>query len=210
MVSPSSARIEQVRYSPGKSPFHVKGHVYRSSIDYYSHTLPGGVAQVFEQLDDAHRAFFDQPFLAGSWYDALPLLPLSHAGANARGMRHYDALLERATAQAKQDVEGIYKGILRITSPELVALRVGRVLLQYFDFGRAYAQIVRPGTCEIVQSGVPASLVELGAPVAKGFVVTLVTMAGGQDVQFSAGSATPDGRVEGTPTMRVRYDVSWS
>jgi hypothetical protein len=210
MMNPSSARIEQTRHSPGKSPFHVKGHVYRSSIDYYSRVVSGGAALVFGHLDDAHRAFFDQPFLAGSWYDALPLLPLSHVGAGARGMRHYDAMRERATAQAKQDVEGIYRAILRITSPELVALRVGRVLLQYFDFGHAYAQIVRPGTCEIVQSGVPVSLVELGTPLADGFIVTLVTMAGGRDVHFSAASPMPDGRVEGMATMRVRYDVAWS
>lgn len=203
-------RIEQIRYSPGKSPFHVKGHVYRSSLDYYSRVVSGGASLVFGQLDDAHRAFFDQQFLAGSWYDALPLLALSHAGAGARGMRHYDAMRERATAQAKQDVEGIYRAILRLTTPELVALRVGRVLLQYFDFGRAYAQIARPRTCEIVQCGVPVPLVELGTPVAEGFIVTLVTMAGGRDVTFTAAPPSPDGRVEGMATMRVRYDVAWS
>src|SRR5689334_3890299 len=148
-------------------------------------------------LDDEHQAFFRQQFLGASWYDALPLLPLSHAGARARSLPHYEATRDRARLQARDDAEGVYRALLKRPSPELAALRIGRVLPYYFDFGRGYSQITHPGTCEVVQSGMPSPLVEWAKPAAEGFLVTVIAMAGGKNVRFTPQPPTQEGQVAG-------------
>jgi hypothetical protein len=188
----------------------VKGNVYKTSVEYYSLVVPGGLAEVYRHLDGEHRAFFDRQFLAMVWYDALPLLQLSQAAALARGMSHYAAARERGAFQAEEDIAGIYSPVLKVASPELAALRIGRVLAHYFDFGRGYSQIARPRSCDVVQCRVPLPLIDFCAPIAEGFIGTVLSAAGAKDVRFTVHPPTQDGLVERTPTLRVHYEVAWS
>lgn len=197
------------RYAPGYSPFHVKGHVYRSSIGFYASAVPEGIAALETHLDAAHATFFRQHFLTASWYDALPLLQLSTAVAHARGLSHHDAVVERAAAQAEADIHGLYKVILNITSPETVASRVSRAAMQYFDFGESTSRAIDAHTHEISHSGVPMPLVPLSAPLAEGFLLTALRISGAADPSFSAEPPVRTGDVDGTPTYTLRFRISW-
>jgi hypothetical protein len=61
----------------GTSPFQIKGIPYRGLAYLVSRTLPHGLDDLCEALDDAAlREFVRQPFLASSRYDVLPIRPL--------------------------------------------------------------------------------------------------------------------------------------
>ncbi len=48
-VSPAPPRPP---FAPGKSPFHVKGVVYRNLVEYVDKTVAGGLAAFVAALDD--------------------------------------------------------------------------------------------------------------------------------------------------------------
>lgn len=197
------------RYAPGESPFHVKGHVYRSSVGFYTSLVPGGMPEIEKHLDPSYCPFFRQHFLTASWYDALPLLPFSSAAAKARGLSHHEAMLERATAQAEADIHGLYRVILNITSPDTIASRVGRAAMQYFDFGEATSHAIDDHTHEIVYVGLPMPLVPLAAPVAEGFLMTALRISGATDPRFHAEPPVRVGEVDGTTVYALRFQISW-
>ncbi len=204
-----SALAAPSRYAPGESPFHVKGHVYRSSIGYYNATVPGGIDALAQLLEPRCARFLQQHFLTASWYDALPMLPFSLAAAKARGISHHAAMLERAATQAEADIHGLYKVILNFTSPETIAARVGRAVMQYFDFGEATSRAVDERTHEIIHTGVPMPLVPLSAPLAEGFLMTALRIAGAPEPTFHAAAPVRDSEVDGTPTYELRFVIGW-
>jgi hypothetical protein len=197
------------RWAPGDSPFHVKGHVYRSSMGLYALSVPGGLAAVLERLDPAHRSFFDQHFLTASWYDALPMLPLSGAAAAALGKPHYEAMRDRASVQVESDAVGVYRVILAMASPEMLVPRLPRAMMQYFDFGEATSAITSPTSCQVTHAGVPMPIVPLGVPLADGFLTTALRLAGANAITFDADPPERDGVAFGTPTYTLRFNVGW-
>lgn len=205
-----SALATAPRYAPGESPFHVKGHVYRSSVGYYTAAVPGGMPEIERHLDAPFARFFRQHFLTASWYDALPLLPFSIAAAKARGLSHHEALVERAAAQAEADIHGLYKVILNITSPETIAARVGRAAMQYFDFGEATSRVIDERTHEVTHAGVPMPLVPLGAPLAEGFLMTALRISGAREPTFHAAPPLRAGETDGMPTYDLRFTIGWA
>lgn len=196
-------------FAPGTSPFHVKGHVYRSSLEYYAAHVDGGADAVLALMDAPHAEFFRQPFVVGGWYDALPLVALGLAASRARGLTLSDSLRQRASAQATQDVHGIYRMLLRLTSPETVVTRIGRVMLQYFDFGTSESRMIGVRTAEIVQSGVPVHVVPLSGPIAEGFVTRVLELARADNVRFRTIRPTSEGSARGVECFRLRFEVSW-
>ncbi len=205
-----SALATAPRYAPGESPFRVKGHVYRSSVGYYTSQLPGGLRDLDPHLEPALSRFVHQHFLTASWYDALPLLPLAIAAAKASGLSLYDAMLARAAAQAEADIHGLYKVILNFTSPETIASRVGRAAMQYFDFGEAVSTALDDHLHEITHSSVPMPLVPLSTPLAEGFLMTALRISGARDATFRAAPPLRAGEIDGTPTYDLRFIIGWS
>lgn len=197
------------RYTAGDSPFHVKGHIYRSSFGYYNQVVPGGVAAVLERVDPLVRPFFEQHFLTASWYDALPLFPLSVAAAQVRGVPYHAAMVERARIQAEADIHGIYRVILDIASPETLAPRIGRAVMKYFNYGEAVSRMSGDRLCELTHAGVPMPLVPLCAPLAEGYLLEAFTQAGAKGMTFKADAPERDGEFDGTPTYLLRFWLGW-
>jgi hypothetical protein len=96
----------------------VKGHVYQKMKENVASTLDGGVDRLLERIEQQDiRDFFRQRFLGGSWYDALPMAPLSYAHARLAGEPLHRFTRERGRVIAEHDVPGIYKALLRLFSP---------------------------------------------------------------------------------------------
>ena len=65
-------------YDFDKSPFHIKGIVYKNAIELYDQKIDGGYAALLKTIDDPELvAYLDQKFLVSSWYDVFPLTQLS-------------------------------------------------------------------------------------------------------------------------------------
>jgi hypothetical protein len=195
----------------GASPFRVKGHVYSKMIEDFEETVEGGIVALAARTGEPGlEDFVRQRFMAGAWYDALPMMPLSLAHARAVGAPLQVHLRDRGRWVAERDIPTIYRVLLRLTSPETVVSRLARAATQYFDFGACDVRTTRPGHAEASLAGVPRSLVPLVAATTEGFVCAALEMAGGKDVNARCVDTPRDGAREGIPTMVVRLEIAWS
>lgn len=194
----------------GETTFRVKGHVYQKMKPDIEESLVGGLAMYVERLEPELRAFFEQPFLGGAWYDALPLGPLTSAHARLAGQPLHPFSRERGRTIATHDVPGIYKAILRLFSPSTLVSRLPRVATMYFSFGKASTEELAPRRVRITLDGLPYTLAPMMAGVVEGFVAVALEQSGAKGVQVRTIDVTYDGRtVEGVATAAVRAEASW-
>lgn len=163
--------------------FQTKGLVYRGALDFYATRVPGGANAVRGALHEPSVVtFFDQAFVPGAWYDVRPIVAISRAAAQACVINHAQLVRENAAWLARRDIHGVYKFLLRLASPEAVALRLARASMQYFDFGKAESQMEGPKRCVAVQSGLPDALASWFAWAAEGFAPVALAAAGAKHV----------------------------
>jgi hypothetical protein len=201
---------EKLPFPPGASPFHLKGIVYRAHIEYANEFVPGGTKAVNAAFRNRQlAAFFEQPFLAASWYDALPIVPVWHVCARLSGLLPNDFLKARTKHQAKQDISGVYKLILNLTSVEQVALRMPRVVGKYFDFGTTDAKVVRPGVVHYEQAGMPALMAQWLSIVGDTYLHVALETAGAKKVRVRRIPIEECGEMHGVPLVKLSTDVEF-
>ena len=196
----------------GATSFRVKGHVYQKMKDNVAGTVEGGVERLLERVDPPEvRDFFRQRFLGGSWYDALPMAPLSFAHARLSGSALHPFCRERGRIVAQHDVPGIYKAILRLFSPTTLVSRLPRVATFYFSFGNATAEQLEPARARTTLAGLPYSLAPMLAGVVEGFISVALEQSGAKGVEVRTVDVCFDGQVvDGIPTAWVRHESSWN
>jgi hypothetical protein len=97
---------------------------------------PQAVADAIASLSPEDQAVFAQPISAVSWvdYGALMRLILQyHKGSIA-------ALKEGSIMAARENLKGIYRTFISLTSPKFVCNRIPLVWKQYFDQGELALQ----------------------------------------------------------------------
>ncbi len=198
-------------FACGESPFRMKGLVYGAAKECYDELIPDGSAAVLAHMESGTlREFFGQTFLPGAWYDALPLVRVSAVAARVAGKTHAQLIRGNAAWVAARDVRGVYKFLLQLASADLVAQRLGRVSMQYFDFGGAEGSIIRPKVLESYRFGIPAPMAQWFIHAAEGFTPVALELTGARNVRVRSWSPKPDGQVEGMTTVRIRFEVSWA
>jgi len=120
---------------PGESPFHIKGVAYLGHLEWVDKHFPGGRPAFMALLSPTMSAYFSQHFLAMKLHDFLPFAAAGHTCARALGMGFVEFVEMRARYQAEIDLNGIYRLLLKLTSPKQVATRLPKLMTQYFDFG---------------------------------------------------------------------------
>ena len=208
MPSPPDRSVE---FPCGESPFRMKGLVYGAAKECYDETIRGGVDAVLALIDSAPlRVFFSQTFLPGAWYDALPIVRISAVAARAAGKTHAALVRGNAAWVAARDVRGVYKFLLQLASAEMVAQRLARVSMQYFDFGGADGKMIRDKVLESHRFGIPAPMAQWFIHAAEGFTPVALELTGARDVRVRSSTPKPEGEVSGMTTMRIRFEVSWT
>jgi hypothetical protein len=197
------------RFAPGTSPFRVKGHVWQGALEYYNEHLPGGRVALETKLDGDLRSFVGQRFLAGSWYDALPIAAVSLQAAKLAGVDQDEILRRRSRWQAERDIRGIYRMLVKLVSPETVVMRFGRVILQYFDFGSSDARMLDKNTCEVLERGIPLPLTLCMVPIAEGWATEALREAGAKNISFHADAPRKDGEKQGMDTYALRFEIRY-
>jgi hypothetical protein len=195
---------------PGSSSFHVKGIVYKRTHDFFRERHPSGPSAVLEHLpSDELRAFFEQPFTAGGWYDALPIAPLIRAEARALGQPLSTYLRERAEFQAHHDVNGLYKVLLKLASPDLVVSRLPRMIGQVVDFGTVELSDQRKGHLSATIRGMPHALVEWYGSAITVYCEVALKEAGAANPVVRLANAPITSVHEGVPLADIRYEVDF-
>jgi hypothetical protein len=196
---------------PGENPYRIKGTAYRGHMAYVAEHLPGGVPAMLDCVaDPALRAFYQQTFLAASFYDIYPLVAGGHVCARMASTTFEGFVRVRTRYQAERDVAGVYKMLLKLTSPESLALRLPRLVGQYLDFGKADAHLVKPGHVVGTQAGTPRTIARWFSIVHEEYFSTLLPMAGARNVRFRAEPLPRVDSVEnGVELVTLRGDVFW-
>jgi hypothetical protein len=198
-------------FSPGTSPFRVKGVLYLGAFEYLDRHLPGGHAAVLRGVDDeAVARFFAQPFIASGWYDALPGVPLQHVAARTAGAPLVDFVKRLARWQAERDTRGVYRFLLGLASAEMIVDRVPLLASRYFDFVKVEQERLGPREYAAVVTGVPAQLATLYTCITEPFLSVAMETAGARDVRFRWEVPTPDGVRAGAPLVRLRRHLRWT
>jgi hypothetical protein len=202
---------EELRvHAPGESPFCVKGTIYIGTNKFFTKEVPGGLDALYAQIEDPKLlAFIQQKFLPSSWYDVLPVAPLIRAEARAMKLTVAHYLKQRTVFQAKEDIHGVYRFLLRLLSPEMVGKRLPRLLTQIFNHGTNDTRLVEPGWIQSVLDGYPRILWEWYSTAFQVYAETALVIAGAK--KASGIVRPPEGeRIEqGVPLMRMRLDVRW-
>jgi hypothetical protein len=200
--------VEAPPMTAGSSPFHIKGVAYIGHTEYADAFIPGGSAAVVTSFRDAAlRDFFGQRFLAASWYDALPMVPVWHACARILGQAPTDFLRIRARHQATRDIHTVYRFILKLVSAQAVALRVPHLVQRYFDFGTVESVVVRPGLVRASLQGVPTYLSQWLRTVSETYLEVALELAGVKFAQLRRLPVTAHGEAQGFPLSVVGLEI---
>jgi hypothetical protein len=192
-----------------EAPFRAKGLVYLGAREYYAARLSGGCDAVRAHLEPELSTFFDQNFLSGGWYDAMPILPISVAAARASGKPHPKFVRENAEWMAKRDLRGIYKLIVTMASVETIAERLPDLSLRYLNFGRADGKMVGEKLFESNRYGIPAPLADWFVSATNGFVPVALGTAGATNVRIRVSPHAADGHAHGVTLVRTKFEISW-
>jgi hypothetical protein len=209
-VTDGTQLLAALPFAPGQSPFRIKGVSYRGHLEYVALRVPGGFDAMQAAFDDPRlRRFFEQPFLAGSYYDIFPLLHAGVACAKIVGTDYLSFVTTRAVHQAEVDVAGVYKVMLKAAPDGLLAKRIPKTIAQYMDFLE----------CDATSSGDHAVVGELrGAPLAaapwlaallRGFVPRLLSLAGARAPAVEFGGLRAGPRKHGVDIATMPFEVHW-
>lgn len=195
---------------PGESAFHIKGVVLNGLLEYIEKNVHGGAEAAREHVrDPAIRTFLEQTFLAGGWYDFLPVLHFLGATAQAANLSAEDFIAAHAKWQAERDVHGIYRVLLKVSSPEAVGKRLPNAYARYFDFGRVETLSLSRTASEVLVSGLPTILLDWYKVSVGAAAVAMLELAGARGVTSHYLVPEPDGSKGGVPTVRFRVRRTW-
>lgn len=194
----------------GASPFRCKGVLYLGSFEYFDRYLSGGRRAVLDSLEDPELArFYGQPFLAGSWYDTFPAIPMQHASARLARQPVSDFVKRLARWQAERDVHGVYRVLLQLAAADMIVERVPLLATRYFDFVKIEQQKLGPRDYDAVITGVPAALATLYMSVTEPFLSVAMETAGARNVRFLWAAPEPHGKRGGVEIVRLRRRLGW-
>jgi hypothetical protein len=202
------ARIARLPFGPGEGPFRIKGVGYRGHLQYVGETV--GLDAMLAGMDPDHAAYFDQPFLAATYYDLLPLLHAAAALARIEGRAFLDFAWHRTQHQARSDLNGVYRAMLRIASAKAVARRFARMSAQYFDFGQAELE-GEDGAKEVrgVWRGLPEPLAPWLLATVDSYGRYVVGCAGGHQAGVEETGRRRSGQEAGVPLVDLGFRVHW-
>lgn len=208
---PPSLVPRGARFAFGESPFHVKGVLYKATRTYFEQNVEGGFERLVAAVEPAPlREFIAQPFLASGRYDVMPVPALIEHEARVVGLSFEDYLLERTRWQAQQDIHGIYRLLLKLTSPERVMTRLPKVLVQMFDFPTVELRKIGERDRAATFGQVPEVLVpwlEIGFSV---YAKTALSLAGADDVRVDFTGSSKRAIEAGVTLSQMKMRVRWS
>ena len=147
--------------------------------------------------------------MPSAWYDVMPLMAINQAASRVAHENAFDLVRENARWVANRDIHGVYRFLLKLASPELVARKLPRASLQYLGFGRAEGELVGSRHFRVLHSGIPRPLVSWFSACVEGFAPMALEIAGASKTQLSSRVVGADGELFGVPLVQILHDLSW-
>jgi hypothetical protein len=208
-IAPRST-FHQVQTIP-ESPFRVKGVLFLGTKTYFDNHVPGGYETLRKTLGPgALRDFMDQRFLPSGLYEVMhvPQLIAAEAAATRQGERSY--LRRRTEHQAMADMGGIHKILLKVATPEMIVVRLPKVMTQMYNFGEPTITQVGPREFDLRVDGVPAELGAWLQVALEIYVEIAIRTAGGKSPFVAMQRPIVQPRVQGYPVIALSLRARWS
>lgn len=192
--------------------FLAKGTLYSGTRSYFEKEVPGGFAALLDAIkrtDLPLHEFMSQTFLDSVMYDVMwvpTLVPIEAKVAN-KSIKAY--LVHRTEWQANRDLNGAYKALLRLTSPEMALKAVPNIMVQMFNFGKPVNKKILTGYHVVSFKGIPAVLEGWLMNAFRVYGYKVVDMAGGKVTEFDIDPPIPEGVVNGVPVSTLTVNLSY-
>lgn len=194
----------------GESPFHAKGVLYIGTQSFFEENLRGGVAELYDDISEPElREFISQRFLPSGWYDVMPVPALIAYEARALRMELPEYLRHRTRWQAQRDLRGVYRWILKLASPGMVATRLPKIMTQMFDFAEADVTRSTDEEVTVQMKGIPEVLQEWFLNALGIYAETALKLAGAQSVETAIDQSTLTARRAGIDLHRLDLRLHW-
>lgn len=200
----------------GTSPFHVKGLAYRGFEAYAKRNVEGGMDRVRTEIQDPGlRDFLKRPFLAGSWYDVLPVVPLAAALAGLERSSMEDFVRRSSRRQALYDAQTVHRRFFEGHPPSSLVWKIPRLFTQYTDFGGTEVvdmgdlASAEAGQGMVLRTGVPTFILPWFIPMNEAYIEALLGVMGSERPTVKGQVVSKDADVSGVPTVTLRLRVMW-
>ncbi|HMY17692.1 MAG TPA: hypothetical protein PKA58_15320 [Polyangium sp.] len=215
VVSDRTAPVTQERQwytelplRPGEGPFQVKGVAHRGLLHYCQQRIDGGIRAFAAALPNhALRDFFEQPFLAGSFYDMLPLAAGSAVAAELTRTPLETFGQQQGRAQAVHDVKHAYRALLQGRTADDFHLRLRPLASRYYNFGEWDVLRHEPYRLRVTGRGIPSWLMAWFTPMLSGYFAGLVAAMGKPHSQVVVASARREGTAAGLSLSNLDLDI---
>jgi hypothetical protein len=142
-------------------------------------------------------------------YDVSPLVRLYGVVARLQGTPVGRFIEERSRWSAESTSKGLWRPILKASSPEAMAESTRQAFNRFFQPCKAESLRSREGHFEGELSALPACMAGLFASSTIGFFSEAVEIAGGKGCRVEMGRPNPDGELAGVSLQRVRFVANW-
>lgn len=192
----------------GSGAFRIKGAGFIGHMAWVDAHYPGGRPAFLAALSPSMRTYFETVFLALSWYDLLALAAAGHVCAKTLGMPYRDFIVMRSRHQAAIDIGGMYRILLRIASPRMIAPRIPKMMAQYFDFGEVRIREEEDKRLAFDVAGVPMILADWVLGVYEGFAEVVLATAGAKKPSLVA-DVVRQGNAHGFALATLKTEFRW-
>jgi hypothetical protein len=112
---------------------------------------------------------------------------------------------------AEADLSGLYRALLRVVTPGLLAPRLPRIQAQYLNFGSLEVLSSGQKDCEVVRHDHPHLLVHWYVAVVHGFLPCVLQFAGATNVRVRWNTPEPEGVDDaGFERVALRFAIHWA
>lgn len=206
--SPDRQWYVELPLRPGEGPFQIKGLAHRGLLQYCQQRVDGGIRGFSAALpNNALREFFAQPFLAGSFYDLLPLAAGSAVVAEMTRTPLETFAQHQGRAQAMHDVQNAYRALLQGRTADDFHLRLRPLASRYYNFGEWDVTREDPHRLRIACRGIPSWLILWFTPMISGYFAGLVAAMGKPHSQVLVASSRREGAAAGLALSNLDLDI---
>ncbi len=210
---PYFALPDETPFTPGSSPFRIKGWGYEGDVRFYEEFVPGGAAGIIRlvhEKDPAMASFLGRKFTPDGWYDVIPKLYQSQAAARLRGLEYQVHCRELSRWHAQDKFSGIYRPLLKVVSSEMLAVWIPRLSSTFYDFGSTESRVAGAKLVRVTRFGMPRVTVQWWAAAATGYFEYVLLTAGARHPQIRWLPTEPDGERLGMDLVKMPFEITWA
>jgi hypothetical protein len=203
--------LDAAAYPPGTGPFRARGFAYNAALEYVDKRFPGGrpALRAAFGAGDPYVSYLDQLFLASGDYDVSPLVRLYVVLAAQVKTSPATFVEVGSRRSAVQQTQGMWKPMLKTSSPEAMAERVHYAFNRYFEPTQARNVSVSAQGFEVEFTKVPIQMRGIYLSSTNGFVTAALELAGATTPELVWQPPVADGELKGVRIEKVRFLASF-